>query len=76
MGLVDLLAADNHGDVRSLRTARDYLLKRGAEEEAEVLTAVNPRAVVRDAPLVPPPPLTLPRRWKERVSGWMGGGHV
>lgn len=50
-GWVDLLASDNHarpGRSPSLRTARDFLVKRGLEEHATLLLATNPRRILRD----------------------------
>ena len=37
-GLVDLFASDNHGDTRTLATARDWLLEVSTPEHAELLT--------------------------------------
>jgi protein-tyrosine phosphatase len=59
-GLVDLFASDNHGDARSLATARDWLLEVGTPEQAELLTRTNARRLLDDEPLVRVPP--LPRR--------------
>lgn len=73
-GLVDLLAADNHGDVRSLGTARQYLEEHGASGEADVLLVQNPSAVIENRAMLPPPAVVLKRRWNERVSGWLRGG--
>lgn len=57
-GLIDILASDNHGDHRSLATARDWLLERGAREQVELLTSVNAGNVLRDEDTVPVPPLS------------------
>ena len=54
-GLVDVMAADNHGDGRSLATGAHYLRSRGAAEQAELLTHVNPEAIVDDRQLLPVP---------------------
>jgi protein-tyrosine phosphatase len=56
-GLVDLFASDNHGDSRSLATARDWLREVATEEHATLLTRTNARCVLDDAPLIPVPPL-------------------
>jgi protein-tyrosine phosphatase len=56
-GLIDLLASDNHGDHRSLGTARSWLLEQGAEEQVELLTSVNAECVLRDEDPLPVPPL-------------------
>jgi protein-tyrosine phosphatase len=57
-GLVDLLASDNHGDRRSLATARDWLLEVATPEHAELLTRTNARRLLDSAPLLPVPPLS------------------
>jgi protein-tyrosine phosphatase len=56
-GLVDILASDNHGDSRSLVTARDWLVEIGAEEQARLLTETNPAQVLANAPTMPVPPV-------------------
>lgn len=56
-GLVDILASDNHGDRRSLTTARTWLLEMGASEQAALLTDENPRRLLHREPLVPVPPI-------------------
>ena len=56
-GLVDLFSSDNHGDSRSLATARDWLLEVSTPLHAELLTHTNARRLLDDEPLVPVPPL-------------------
>jgi protein-tyrosine phosphatase len=56
-GLVDLFASDNHGDSRSLATARDWLLEVATPEHAELLTRTNARLLLDGAPLLAVPPL-------------------
>ena len=59
-GLVDLFSSDNHGDSRSLATARDWLLEVAGEEHATLLTHTNAKRVLDgQAPLdVPPLPVS------------------
>jgi protein-tyrosine phosphatase len=52
-GLLDVLASDNHGDVRSLRPARDWLLELGAAEQAAQLTERNAARLLAGTPLEP-----------------------
>ena len=59
-GLVDLFASDNHGDSRSLATARDWLLEVSTPEHARLLTRTNARRLLDGETPVPVPP--LPRR--------------
>lgn len=56
-GLIDILASDNHGDARSLGQARDWLLERGAEEQAALLLHDNAHRVLNDEDPVRVPPL-------------------
>ena len=56
-GLVDLFASDNHGDARSLATARDWLLEVATLEHAQLLTRTNAKRLLDGEPLVPVPPL-------------------
>src|SRR5439155_27090100 len=59
-GLADVLAADNHGDYRSLAAAARYLEGRGAGRAITRLTEQNPGAVIRDADMAPVDPVRLP----------------
>ena len=59
-GLVDLFASDNHGDSRSLVTARRWLLDVATPEHAELLTHGNARRLLAGEPLLPVPPLPTP----------------
>jgi len=58
-GLADILAADNHGDERSVATAREALREQKGAVQAELLTVQNPRAILEDRPVAPVPPLQL-----------------
>lgn len=64
-GLVDILAADNHGDERTLLAARRALESAEAGEAAELLLVMNPRAVLDGLPLsdVPAVSLGVPLGW-------------
>jgi protein-tyrosine phosphatase len=57
LGLVDLFASDNHGDTRTLATARDWLLDVSTPEHAELLTRSNARRLLDGEPMTPVPPL-------------------
>lgn len=58
-GLVDCIASDNHGDVRSLAAARAWLLEIGATEQASMLTSGNPRRLLADEPVLPVSPIPV-----------------
>ena len=60
-GLVDMFASDNHGDDRSLASARAWLLDVATPEHAELLTRTNARRLLDDEEVLPVPPLSLER---------------
>jgi protein-tyrosine phosphatase len=69
-GLAHLMAADNHGDKRSLHTGRQYLEERGAAEIARRLTIENPRAILENRDVVPVGPARLKFGLRERLRKW------
>jgi protein-tyrosine phosphatase len=73
-GLADILAADNHGDDRSIATGRQFLEAQDGAEQAELLTVLNPRAVLDDKPMVPVPPVEIRRTWMQRIRQLLEGG--
>jgi protein-tyrosine phosphatase len=73
-GLADILAADNHGDDRSIGTGRQFLESQDGAEQADILTRVNPRAILDDAPLLPVHPLELKRSWVQKIRQLLEGG--
>jgi protein-tyrosine phosphatase len=56
-GLVDLFSSDNHGDSRSLATARDWLAEVATPTHVDLLTRGNARRLLDGEPLLPVPPL-------------------
>ncbi len=56
-GLIDILASDNHGDSRSLRVGRDWLMEHGGAEQIDLLTRLNAERVLADEDTLPVPPL-------------------
>ncbi len=58
-GLADILAGDNHGDDRSLATAREFLREHGGAVQAGLLLDVNPAAILAGGNLEEVPPLPL-----------------
>jgi protein-tyrosine phosphatase len=73
LGLADVLAADNHGDHRSLRTAADYLNARGAGSSTGRLTSENPGAVLTNGDMQAVDPVALPPGLGERIAKLFGG---
>jgi protein-tyrosine phosphatase len=57
LGLVDLFASDNHGDTRTLATARDWLFEVSTPEHADLLTRTNARRLLDGEPMAPVPRL-------------------
>ena len=57
LGLVDLFASDNHGDTRTLATAREWLREVSTPEHADLLTRTNARRLLDGEPMLPVPPL-------------------
>lgn len=70
LGLIDILASDNHGDHRSLAAARSWLAERGAKEQLELLTKRNAELVLGDEDPLPVPPLQtgLMQRFRQLFS--------
>jgi protein-tyrosine phosphatase len=66
-GLADIVAADNHGDNRTLRSAWDYLVKQDAELQAERLLKSNPAAVLADETLESVPQVSLRRGFMRSI---------
>ncbi len=57
LGLIDILASDNHGDHRTLGAACEWLIANGGEEQVELLTHGNAERVLTDEDPLPVPPL-------------------
>jgi protein-tyrosine phosphatase len=77
-GLADVIAADNHGDGRSLRAAVEFLRGRAGgqgvvEDALRLLTHLNPLAITRDWAVAPVPGMVVPERWLERVRRFLAG---
>ena len=56
-GLVDMFASDNHGDSRTLATAREWLCEVASPEHADMLTHTNARRLLDGKPLLEVPAL-------------------
>lgn len=73
-GLVDCIASDNHGDVRSLGVARRWLEELGATEQAQLLTSTNAGRLLAGEAVIPVSPLVpiekgMVSRFKELLLG-------
>ncbi|MBI4500114.1 MAG: hypothetical protein HY700_03035 [Gemmatimonadetes bacterium] len=72
-GLADVVAADNHGDHRSVRTAAEYLKAQGAAAVAARLTTGNPGAVLKDETMQQVDPVALRGGLGDRIARLFGG---
>lgn len=72
-GLVDVIASDNHGDSRSLASARDWLTEIGAAEQATLLTETNASRVLANEQPLPVPPVEIRRSVLARLRSLFGG---
>ena len=72
-GLATVLAADNHGDDRSLAAVRDALVEQGGARQAELLLAENPRAILDDRDVMPVEAFVLKRSFVHRLRRLLEG---
>lgn len=71
-GLIDILASDNHGDERSLWAAHEWLIEIDAADASQLLTTVNPEALLSDQHIVPVPPVRLEKGMFARLRELVG----
>lgn len=72
-GLATVVAADNHGDERSVATFRNALDEQGEGAAAELLTVINPGALLSNRSPEQVPPLMLKLSLKDRFRRlWAG----
>ena len=72
-GFADIIAADNHGDERSLAEARTALFDQGGAMQADQLTVRNPAAILADQPVEPVEPFTWRLPFLERMRSLLLG---
>lgn len=73
-GLADILAADNHGDERSLAAGFQAVVDHGGAPQADLLMVENPRAILHDEPTQPVPPMTFRSSLVQRLRGLLDSG--
>ncbi len=71
LGLADIAAADNHGDDRSLQSARHVLDDHVGALQARLLLSDNPRAIIEDRTIEPVPPLSWRFSVADRVRAFL-----
>jgi protein-tyrosine phosphatase len=67
-GLADILAADNHGDDRSVSAPYVSLCEQGGEVQADLLLVRNPAAILADQLTEDVPALTLKTSFFDRLK--------
>ncbi|MGE5927225.1 MAG: CpsB/CapC family capsule biosynthesis tyrosine phosphatase [Gemmatimonadota bacterium] len=72
-GLAGVLAADNHGDRRSLAAVRDALVEQDGAGRAELLLVENPRAILEDRSVTAVEPFALRRSFVHRLRRLLEG---
>ena len=73
-GHAAIIASDNHGDLRNLSAAVEWLESHGARTQAQLLASVNPRAMLEDGDLEPVPPVRFRRSWYTTLKAFVIGG--
>ncbi len=58
-GSADVLAADNHGDQRSVSAGFEFLTQQGSLDVAQMLTVENTRSILEDRPMETVPPVAI-----------------
>lgn len=71
-GLADILAADNHGDDRSLAEPFRRLAEGGGHEQAALLMVDNPALILADDEVMEVPPLQAKVPLLTRLRSWIG----
>ena len=75
-GLADILAADNHGDDRSLHPVRTALLRKDGATQARLLLEENPARILDDGPVTEVPPLAWKVTMLDRLRSLWPGGRI
>ncbi len=70
LGLIDVLASDNHGDRRTLQMARWWLSEIGFPEQATLLTETNPGRLLRDESMLPVDGVRFEQGALARLRAW------
>jgi len=71
-GLLDIMAADNHGDDRMIGTGYRFLSEQGGTHQADLLSRRNPAAILDGGELEPVPPFEVKTGWMDKLRQLLG----
>ncbi len=71
-GLADIIAADNHGDDRTIGAGYKFLCEAGGAFQADLLAVKNPGAILADAAVEPVPPLPIKTGLMDKLKQLLG----
>lgn len=71
-GLADIIAADNHGDERTIGAGYRFLCEAGGAFQADLLCVKNPGAILADAAVEPVPPLPIKTGIMDKLKQLLG----
>ena len=72
-GFGDIIAGDNHGDTRTVAAGFKFLAEQDGLQQAELLTVMNPGAILRDEPVRPVPPIRIKQSLIQRLRVLLEG---
>ena len=71
-GLADIIAADNHGDDRTIGAGYRFLCEAGGAFQADLLAVKNPGAILADGTVDPVPPLPIRTGIMDKLKQLLG----
>jgi protein-tyrosine phosphatase len=71
-GLADIIAADNHGDERTIAAGYRFLCEAGGAFQADLLAVKNPGAILADGTVEPVPPLSIKTGFMDKLKQLLG----
>ena len=73
-GHATIIASDNHGDQRNLKSAVEWLEMHGGRTQAQLLAVENPAALLAGEAPAPVPAIRLRRSWYSMLKDFVVGG--
>lgn len=71
-GLADIIAADNHGDERTIAGGYRFLCEAGGAFQAGLLAVKNPGLILADSPVEPVPSLAIKTGFMDKLKQLLG----